>query len=51
MISYEEQINNIEQGIRTIEKTRRMREISNLYDRMIWNICRYDKNSKYNIWR
>lgn len=42
-------VENINQNFRTIEKFFQINEISQFYDKTIWNICKYDKKSKYNI--
>ena len=39
---------NIEQNMKNIEELLTMKELENLYSKIIWNLCRYDKNSKYN---
>ena len=43
-------VENIEQGIKTIEKFLTTNETKSLLDqnKVVWNICKYDKNSKYN---
>lgn len=44
-------VENIDQGTRTIENFLSRNETKKLLNenKVIWNICRYDKNSKYNI--
>lgn len=39
---------NVDQNIQTIEKFLSQEEINSMKNKLIWNICRYDKNSKYN---
>lgn len=39
---------NIDQRINTIENMLGQKEIQNVYSKAIWNICKNDKNSKYN---
>ncbi len=39
---------NIEQNMKNIEELLTMKELDNFYSKIIWNLCRYDKNSKYN---
>ena len=39
---------NIDQGMRTIQKFYEMEEAKSFINKTIWNICRYDKKSKYN---
>lgn len=39
---------NIDQGIKTIEKLLKIKEIKNFMHKVVWNICRYDNKSKYN---
>lgn len=39
---------NIDQRLNKIEETFQIKEINNMYDKILWNICKYDKNSKYN---
>lgn len=39
---------NVDQNIQTIEKFLSQEEINSMQNKLIWNICRYDKNSKYN---
>lgn len=40
---------NINQEIKTIKKIFEIKEINSLMDKTIWNICKYDNKSKYNI--
>lgn len=40
---------NVDQGINTIQKFYEMEETKSFINKIIWNICRYDKKSKYNI--
>lgn len=39
---------NVDQRIDSIEKTMNMEEFKKNKKKIIWNICKYDKNSKYN---
>lgn len=39
---------NIDQNIKTIEKLFEIQEVTNLMNKVIWNICKYDNKSKYN---
>lgn len=39
---------NINQRLNKIEETFQIKEINNMYDKILWNICKHDKNSKYN---
>lgn len=39
---------NVSQGTKDIEKLLQMEETKKWFHKMIWNICRYDKKSKYN---
>lgn len=39
---------NIDQRIDTIESALNLKEIKKMYNKIIWNICKSDKNSKYN---
>jgi len=39
---------NINQNIKTIEGAFAIDEINSMNHKLIWNICKYDKNSKYN---
>lgn len=39
---------NIPQGTKTIEELLQMNEAQDWLRKMVWNICRYDKKSKYN---
>lgn len=39
---------NINQRLNKIEETFQIKEINNMYDKILWNICKYDKNSKCN---
>lgn len=39
---------NVTQRVHEIEETLQIKEISNMYDKVVWNICKYDKNSKCN---
>jgi len=39
---------NVDQNIQTIEKFLSQKETNSMQNKFIWNICRYDKNSKYN---
>lgn len=39
---------NIDQRIDTIESALNLKEIQKMYNKIIWNICKSDKNSKYN---
>lgn len=39
---------NVDQNIQTIENFLSQKEINSMKNKFIWNICRYDKNSKYN---
>ena len=41
-------VENINQGIKTIEKFFEINETKNLMNKIIWNICKYDSKSKYN---
>lgn len=41
-------VENINQGIKTIEKFFEINETRNLMNKIIWNICKYDSKSKYN---
>lgn len=40
---------NVDQRIKTIESLLGMKEVEKFQHKLIWNICKYDKNSKYNI--
>ena len=40
---------NVDQNMSTIENFFQMNETKELYSKMIWNICKYDRKSKYNI--
>lgn len=40
---------NIDQNIKTIENMLMTKEFENMQRKVIWNICKYDKNSKYNV--
>lgn len=40
---------NIDQNIKSIEKFLGTKEIAGLINKIIWNICRYDDESKYNV--
>lgn len=42
---------NTEQGTNTLEKFLKIPEMQNYINKgkVLWNICRYDKNSKYNV--
>lgn len=40
---------NIDQNIGNIEKIFNIGEINKIQNKIIWNICKYDKNSKYNL--
>lgn len=42
---------NTEQGTKTLERFMKQKELQKYIQahKIIWNICRYDKNSKYNI--
>jgi len=42
-------VGNIDQKITTITELLKLEEFNRIYDKFIWNICRYDKNSKYNL--
>lgn len=42
-------VENIDQNFRTIEKFFQINEINQFYNKTIWNICKYDRRSKYNI--
>lgn len=39
---------NIDQRIDSIESALNLKEIQKMYNKIIWNICKSDKNSKYN---
>lgn len=39
---------NENQRLNKIEETLQIKEINNMYDKILWNICKYDKNSKCN---
>ncbi len=39
---------NINQRIDKITEALQIKEMNGLYDRVVWNICKYDKNSKCN---
>ena len=39
---------NINQRLNKIKETFQIKEINNMYDKILWNICKHDKNSKYN---
>ena len=39
---------NIDQRIKTIQSYIETKEIAGMINKTIWNICKYDKNSKYN---
>lgn len=41
-------VENINQGIKTIEEFLKIDEIKNLKNKIVWNVCRYDGKSKYN---
>ena len=41
-------VENIDQGFSTIEQFMKMPEYQNIMNKIVWNICRHDKNSKYN---
>lgn len=41
-------IENIDQGTQTIEKFLKDQETQKFLNKIVWNICRYDKKSKYN---
>lgn len=40
-------VNDIDQGVRTIQKTLETKEVLEHIEKMVWNICKYDKKSKY----
>lgn len=40
---------NVDQKIQTIEKFMQSKEFEKLQHKLIWNICKYNKDSKYNI--
>ena len=40
---------NIDQQIKNIEEAFSIDEINSMQHKLIWNICRYDKKSKYNL--
>lgn len=40
---------NIDQNIKTIENILMTKEFENIQRKVIWNICKYDENSKYNV--
>jgi len=40
---------NSDQKIKNIEKAFSINEINSMKQKLVWNICRYDKNSKYNL--
>lgn len=40
---------NIDQKIKTIENAFSINELNSIQHKLIWNICRYDKDSKYNL--
>lgn len=42
-------VNNIDQNIKTIEKFLKTSETKRIINKMVWNICKYDKKSKYNV--
>ena len=42
-------VGNIDQKITTIAELLKLEEFNKIYDKLIWNICKYDKNSKYNV--
>ena len=44
-------VENIEQGVKTIKEFLTLNETKKMLNKnnVIWNICRYNKNSKYNI--
>ena len=39
---------NVNQGTKTIEQFLTMQETQKMLNKVIWNICKYDKKSKYN---
>ena len=39
---------NINQRLNKIKEIIKIKEINNMYDKILWNICKHDKNSKYN---
>lgn len=41
-------IENLDQGTQTIEKLLENQEMQKFLNKIVWNICRYDKKSKYN---
>ena len=40
---------NMDQGTKTIEQFLAIKEMQTLRNKVIWNICKYDNKSKYNI--
>lgn len=40
---------NVDQRIDTIEEAFSKKEIQKIYRKIVWNICKSDKNSKYNV--
>lgn len=41
-------VTNIPQGTKTIEEFLKMEEAQDWFYKIVWNICKYDKKSKYN---
>ena len=39
---------NTDQGTKTIENFFEIKEMKNLLNKVLWNVCRYDEKSKYN---
>lgn len=42
-------VGNIDQKLSTITELLKLEEFNRIYNKFIWNICKYDKNSKYNL--
>lgn len=42
-------VGNIDQKLSTITELLKLEEFNKIYNKFIWNICKYDKNSKYNL--
>ena len=41
-------VENIDQGFGTIQEFMQLNEYKTMSNKLVWNICKYDKNSKYN---
>ena len=42
-------VGNIDQKLTTITELLKLEQFNRIYNKFIWNICKYDKNSKYNL--